>query len=49
MRRDKEAVSEMVCYQVNQSFLKAGTLRVGWPVSLSSYVAGTCSLEIDVF
>ena len=42
----------MVCYQVNQSFLKAGTSRVGWPGSLPPCVAVTlcsCSLEMDVF
>ena len=49
MRREKEADSEMVCYQVNQSFLKAGTSWVGWPGSLSSCVSGACSLEMDVY
>ena len=39
----------MVCYQVNQSFLKEGTSRVGWPGSLSHCVAVKCSQEMDVF
>ena len=49
MGREKQAVSEMVCYQVNQSFLKVGTSRVGWPGSLSHCVAVMCSPEMDVF
>lgn len=47
--KEKQTVSEIVCYQVSQSFLKAGTSAVGWPGSLSHCVAVTCSLEMDVF
>ena len=47
--REKQAGSEIVCYHVSLSFLQKGTSWVSWPGSLSSHVAGMCSLEVNVF
>ena len=47
--REKQAGSEIICYHVNLNFLQKGTLWVSWPGSLSSHVAGMCSLEVNVF
>ena len=46
--KEKQAGSEIVCYHVNLSFLQKETSWVSWPGSLSSHVAGMCSLEENV-
>lgn len=48
MQKGKSKVTQVVSY-LSPSVFKRGASRVGWSGSLSSYVAGVCLLEMNVF